>query len=248
AKPEDNFMRKPIWTIAALASLALAPAANAEGASKEEAVGAGTVGAIGAVAGGPVGFIVGAAIGAKLGDTFSKKNTEIDSLSASLEESRGTVRDLEGDVRDLNASIDKVGAELEQIRSVARPELTQLLQAGIAMDLLFRTDEHKLADTTGGRLAELATTIASMPDIRIQLDGFADERGDAGYNQRLSEKRVEYVKDRLIEAGVQPSRIRYAGHGEAPAQDNNVDSLALERRVSVTLFIDDSPSVASIPE
>ena len=243
-------MRKPIWTIAGMAvlGLTLVPTAQAEGASKNEAVGAGTGGVIGAVAGGPVGFIVGAAIGAKLGDNFAKKNSEIEGLAASLDDSQNTVRHLESDINDLNASIDEVGAELEQLRSVSHPEVVQLLQAGIAMDLLFRTDEHILANTTDGRLAELATTIASMPDIRVQLDGFADERGDASYNQRLSEKRVEFVKDRLVAAGVTPSRISYAGHGEAPAQDDNIDSLALERRVSITLFVDESPSLASIPE
>ena len=82
----------------------------------------------------------------------------------------------------------------------------------------------------------------------MQLDGFADERGDSGYNQRLSQKRVEFVKDQLIAAGVEPSRINYAAHGEAPAQDDSVDSFALERRVSLTLFIDNSPSFASNPE
>ena len=46
------------------------------------------------------------------------------------------------------------------------------------MDLLFRTDEAALADTTGSRLYELATTLAAMPGIRVQLDGFADELHD----------------------------------------------------------------------
>ncbi|MDX1507221.1 MAG: OmpA family protein [Woeseiaceae bacterium] len=240
-------MRKIIWTVAAI-GLAAAPLANAGTASDEEMAGVGAGGVIGAIAGGPAGLIIGAAIGAKIGDSFSKKDDEIAGLSASLQESRGTVRDLEGNVRDLNASIDEVGAELEQLRSMARPEVAQLLQAGIAMDLLFRTDEHVLADTTNGRLAALAKTIASLPDIRVQLDGFADERGDSAYNQRLSEKRVEYVKEQLIAAGVEPSRIGFAGHGESPAQDDSVDSYALERRVSVTLFIDDSPAFASNPE
>ena len=240
-------MRKFIWTVAAIGMTA-APFANAATASDEELVGVGTGGVIGAIAGGPAGLIIGAAIGAKIGDNFSKKDDEISDLSASLQESQDTVRHLEGDVRKLNASIDEVGAELEQLRSVAQPEVAQLLQAGIAMDLLFRTDEHVLADTTQGRLAELATTLASMPDIRVQLDGFADERGDAAYNQRLSEKRVEFVKEQLIAAGVKPSRISYAGHGEAPAQDDSIDSYALERRVSVTLFIEDSPAFASNPE
>ena len=224
-------MRKLIWTITALGLVMAAPAASAE-ASKEETIGVGTGGAIGAVAGGPLGFMIGAAIGAKVGDTLFKKNSEIDSLNTSLDESQDLVGDLEYDVRQLNA----------------RPEVVSLLQAGIAMDLLFRTDEHVLADTTGGRLADLATTLASMPDIQVQLDGFADERGDSSYNQRLSQKRVEFVKEQLIAAGVEPSRINYAAHGEAPAQDDSVDSFALERRVSLTLFVDNSPSFASNPE
>ena len=165
-----------------------------------------------------------------------------------MNDSHSTVNDLEYDVETLNSNIDNMSDELVRLQRVSRPEVVSLLQAGIAMDLLFRTDEHVLADTTGSRLAQLAGTLASMPDIQVQLDGFADERGDATYNQRLSEKRVEFVKEQLISAGVEPSRISYSGHGESPAQDTSVDSFALERRVSLTLFIDNTPSLASNPE
>ncbi len=241
-------MRKFVWTITTLGLLATAPAAYAGTASKEESIGVGAGGVIGAVAGGPVGFIIGAAIGAKIGDTFFKKDIEIESLNDSLNVSRAKVGDLEYDVQKLNANIDHMGDELQQMRRLARPEVVSLMQAGIAMDLLFRTDEHFLADTTGGRLAVLATTLASMPDIQVKLDGFADERGDSRYNQRLSEKRVSFVREQLVAAGVAPSRISYAAHGEAPAQDATPDSFALERRVSLTLFMDNTPSFASNPE
>jgi outer membrane protein OmpA-like peptidoglycan-associated protein len=86
-----------------------------------------------------------------------------------------------------------------------------------------------------------------MPDIYIRLDGFADERGDADYNQVLSQKRVDYVREQLISAGVESSRISVAAHGEAPAQDDTPDSYALERRVSLHLFIDDTEAFASTP-
>jgi outer membrane protein OmpA-like peptidoglycan-associated protein len=114
------------------------------------------------------------------------------------------------------------------------------MQAGIEMDLLFRTDEHALSDTTGNRLATLARDVAQMRDLRVQLDGFADERGDADYNLELSQKRVEFVRDQLVAAGIEPSRIRATAHGEVPAQDSSADSYALERRVSLTLYIDDA--------
>jgi outer membrane protein OmpA-like peptidoglycan-associated protein len=233
-------MRRAIAIISLLAVVTATPA-FAAGASKEEKIGVGTGSVVGALAGGPVGFIIGAAIGAKVGDTMNKKSTAIDTLTGSLDDSRSNVTELERDV-------DTLSAELERIREVDRPELIGLLQAGIAMDLLFRTDEHVLADTTGGRLAELASGLASMPDIRVQLDGFADERGAADYNLELSEKRAAFVRDQLISAGIHPSRIRVAAHGEMPAQDESVDSYALERRVSLKLFIDTAQPFASNPK
>ena len=239
-------MRKTITTLSLIALCAASPA-FAEPASRTENIGVGSGALIGAVAGGPVGLVIGAAIGAKVGDKFHRKNVEIDNLDAALDSSRLDVVALQGEVGVLNDNLDALSAQLEQIRSIDRPALVNLMQAGIAMDLLFRTDEHVLADPTGARLAELAGSVASMPDIRVQLDGFADERGDADYNLGLSQKRVEFVGEQLIAAGIEPSRIRIAAHGETPAQDDSIDSYALERRVSLKLFIDDSPSFASTP-
>ncbi len=227
--------------IAAGFTFLLAQPAAAGQSSRQEAIGVGSGAVVGALAGGPVGFIVGAAIGAKLGDTMHQKNERLQELSVSLDSSRNTVANLRSDV-------DTLGKEIERMQDMARPELLGLLQAGIAMDLLFRTDESTLLDTTGARLATLAATLASMPDVRIQLDGFADERGEEHYNYELSQKRVDFVRELFLQAGVDADRINATAHGEAPAQDGNADSFALERRVSVTLFIDDAPSLASNPD
>jgi len=240
-------MRNTISVIAVLGLIALAPAAAHASASKQENVGVGAGAIVGAAAGGPVGLIIGAAIGAKIGDNFHKNEGEIEALTASLDRSRTQVSGLERDIDELDTDIDALTSELVRMQRVARPEVVSLLQAGIAMDLLFRTDESALADTTGIRLHDLATTLASMPDIHVQLDGFADERGDENYNQKLSEQRVEFVRSQLVMAGIDNARISAAAHGESPAQDESVDSYALERRVSLTLFIDNSPSLAANP-
>lgn len=241
-------MRNTIWTLTltglVAASLA-APAASAETASKQETIGVGTGAIVGAAAGGPVGLIIGAAIGAKLGDTLHQKDSEIDSLATTLDRSRDTIENLEANVGVLKSDIDDVVRELEDARRVSRPELVSLLQAGIAMDLLFRTDEHVLTDTTGDRLAQFAGVLSQMPGIRVRLAGFADERGDEAYNLELSKKRVEFVRDQLVAAGIAPERIGTSALGESPAVDATPDSYALERRVSMTVFIDESPSFAS---
>jgi outer membrane protein OmpA-like peptidoglycan-associated protein len=224
-----------------LAALLATTSALATNASKEENVGVGSGAVIGAIAGGPVGLILGAALGGKLGDSMHQKNESIAALTGSLEDSRDHVA-------KLNTDLDSIGTELQRLQQIARPEAVGLLRAGIAMDLLFRTDEYALADTTGARLAELAGMLSTMPDIRIQLDGFADERGGEDYNLVLSQKRVEFVREQLVAAGINPSRIAIAAHGESPAQDAAPDSLALERRVNMTVFIDGSQSFASNPD
>ena len=232
-------MRKTaIALITAASMLAAAPGEAAQRSAKNETIGVGSGAVIGAVAGGPVGFIVGAAIGAKVGETIDRKNESIGNLQESVDHSQARVSKLE---RELGA----MDGEIERLQALSRPELIDLMQAGIEMDLLFRTDEAVLADTTGSRLAQLAGTLAGMRDIRIQLDGFADERGAVDYNQSLSERRVQFIRDQFVAAGVHPDRISSAGHGESVAQDDTPDSYALERRVSVKLFIDDSPSLAS---
>ena len=225
---------------ATAAMLAAMPSHAETRASKHEAIGVGSGAVVGAIAGGPVGFIIGAAIGAKVGDTMHQKSERIDTLQGSLTASNDRIARQAGD-------IDTLTGEVERLQNVARPELVAMMQAGIAMDLLFRTDEAVLSDGTGDRLAQLAGTLAEMPGIQIRLDGFADERGDEDYNLALSERRVQYIRNQFVAAGIDPDRINVKAHGESDAADATLDSYALERRVSVTLFIDDAQAVVATP-
>ncbi len=227
-------------TITLATILALGSQTASAAASREENISVGSGAVIGVLAGGPVGLIIGAAIGAKVGETIHEKSDLIETLQVSLD-------DKERSVLILERNVDELSGEVASLQTIARPELVSLMQAGIDMDLLFRTDEFALTDTTGDRLAEMAGTLANMTDVRIQLDGFADERGDEIYNHELSERRVEFVRNLFINAGVHPTRISTSAHGESVAQNPDVDSYALERRVSVKLFIDGTQSVAANP-
>lgn len=240
-------MRIRTIAIGIIVSLATGTALAADTASREESVGVGAGVIIGAVAGGPAGAIIGAAIGAKLGDSFHSRGHKVDTLSSDLRGSRDRIQQLEKDIDVLAKNNDALDEDLREMQTIARPELLSLLQAGIEMDLLFRTDEHVLNVTTDQRLRAMAATLSSMADVYIKLDGFADERGDAAYNQNLSKLRAEYVRDVLIRSGIPSERIKVSAHGESDSADDTVDSYALERKVSLTLFVEESPSFASNP-
>jgi len=226
--------------ITSVAILALLTQTASADASKEESIGVGGGAVVGALAGGPLGFFFGAIVGAKLGDSAHKKSLRIAALDDSLSSSQQSVAELESVNNELSMQV-------EHLQNTARPELIKLMEAGIDMDLLFRTDEFALTDTTGDRLVQMAATLAKMPGVKIQLDGFSDERGATVYNQSLAERRVEFVRNLFIGAGVHPTRISSSAHGEAIAQNQDVDSYALERRVSVKLFIANTQSLAALP-
>jgi OOP family OmpA-OmpF porin len=62
----------------------------------------------------------------------------------------------------------------------------------------------------------------------VQVTGFADPSGSAGYNQKLSLKRASVVAATLVQDGVQRSLLSVSGDGEttsggSPGQDRRVD-------------------------
>ena len=69
----------------------------------------------------------------------------------------------------------------------------------------------------------------------VIVEGYTDDRGDAAYNQHLSEQRAQAVKDELVAHGVDASIIKTAGFGESkPIADNNTrDGRAQNRRVTI---------------
>ena len=71
-------------------------------------------------------------------------------------------------------------------------------------------------------LRKTVLLLAQNPDVMIVLEGHADVRGGDTYNQSLSEKRVNAVKENLIARGVDSERISTKGFGEINPSFNNI--------------------------
>jgi peptidoglycan-associated lipoprotein len=96
-------------------------------------------------------------------------------------------------------------------------------------------------------LLKLGALAASLPQAQVSVAGFADPRGAQAYNDELSLRRAQNVAAVLASAGVPRERIRIEAHGSGEAQDadGDLDSYALERRVTVRLQMPASAEVAS---
>jgi outer membrane protein OmpA-like peptidoglycan-associated protein len=99
----------------------------------------------------------------------------------------------------------------------------------------FETAEAALTPEGIVRVAEIAAMLGADPGLVVVVEGFADPRGPAGLNRRLSEARAETVALRLVSDGVETGRIVHAGYGEAEAAGTGLEALAAARRVEVTL-------------
>jgi outer membrane protein OmpA-like peptidoglycan-associated protein len=210
---------------------------------KEESIGLGSGAAIGALAGGPVGLLIGAAFGGWLGDRFHHERSERAASDKRAGEAQARADSLEQRLSGSEQQLASSEAALAGERSAHRADL----ERAVALDVHFKTEDSSIDAADEQRLAELASFLAPLDGTVIRLDGHADVRGTEKYNDALSVARAESVRDALVRAGMPTERIVVTGEGsaEATAGDSDVDGMALDRRVAVTVVgLDDASRVA----
>jgi len=89
-------------------------------------------------------------------------------------------------------------------------------------------------------LDELAEILIRFPDWKVSLQGHADERGTLEYNIDLSKRRVNAVRNYLINRGVQRSQliINYYGETTPDQPGRNEGEHQLNRRVELQYVFD----------
>lgn len=80
-------------------------------------------------------------------------------------------------------------------------------------------DKVQPNDASTENLAFILTYLRNNPAASVEITSYADEIGNSEYNQRLSERRAEAVKQLLEKSGINSSRISIVPKGE----DNSVD-------------------------
>jgi OOP family OmpA-OmpF porin len=89
-------------------------------------------------------------------------------------------------------------------------------------------------------LDEAAQTLKDNPDINVRISGHTDSIGSDEYNQQLSERRAQAVKQYLVSEGIAASRLSTEGRGEqdpiAPNTEDgkdNPEGRAMNRRAEL---------------
>jgi len=102
----------------------------------------------------------------------------------------------------------------------------------------FDNDSAVIAPSYNTLLDEAAGFLKNNPDKRLRLDGHTDSNASNAYNQQLSERRVNAVRDALVQRGVDAARLITGAHGEeTPAVPNDTpENRHQNRRVELSVI------------
>lgn len=180
--------------------------------------------AIGAGAGGTIGALIGRAAG----------NTAIGAIIG------GAVGGTAGAF--IGRKMDRQAAEIQQTVPGA-----QVVREGEGLivkfdsGILFDINQTNVKPAAIDNLQKLATSMQNNPETNIMIIGYTDNTGSATYNQSLSVRRADAVKNVLTSDGVGQGRLTTQGKGETdPIADNGTEAgRSQNRRVEIVIVAND---------
>lgn len=119
----------------------------------------------------------------------------------------------------------------------ADPRSPAYFQQAIGDRVLFEVDQSVLTPAALEVLQQQAEWLMTNGEYTAIIEGHADEQGTREYNQALSEKRANAVKDFLVSRGVSSARLRTLPLGkERPIAICSEESCYAQNRRAVTVI------------
>ena len=133
--------------------------------------------------------------------------------------------------------------EQDMRNALAQSEAIAIQREGNVLALTFRSDFTFAVNSAAIRpgldseLTRVAQVLNAYPQTTLTVAGHTDSTGSEEYNQTLSQKRADSVKNALVQRGVAAYRINAVGYGESqPVGDNETEfGRQQNRRVEVRI-------------
>ncbi len=119
-------------------------------------------------------------------------------------------------------------------KNVVQEKVVRMILEGVRFDF----DKSNIRESAIPKLDRNVEKLKQMKYKRINVVGYTDSKGTEEYNQKLSERRAQSVKDYLVKSGIASDRITVEGRGESgevapnktPSGQDNPEGRAENRR------------------
>jgi outer membrane protein OmpA-like peptidoglycan-associated protein len=164
-----------------------------------------------------------------------------------MDAAAATAQASEAERERLAAESARLEAEREksELRSRLRQQLEIIFETrdtarGLILSMsnvLFDTARATLKPGARERLSKLAGVVLSNPGLQLAVEGHADSVGNEEYNQDLSERRANSVRDYLVGEGISAQSITARGFGESMpiASNDTPEGRQQNRRVEIVV-------------
>lgn len=133
-----------------------------------------------------------------------------------------------------NGTEEQTVAVVETVEPMPEPTEPEPEPVRVELDVKFDFDRAVVRPESYNDIENLADFMKQYQQTTTVLEGHTDSVGTDAYNQRLSERRAQAVREVLVnQYGVAGSRVDSVGYGESrPVADNSTEEgRAINRRV-----------------
>lgn len=153
------------------------------------------------------------------------------------------------DEADMARSSEAAAAALAAQQSAEYQRRIDELQAeitdrGVVLtlgDVLFATGSAELQGGASSNLNKLVGFLNEYPERSVQIEGHTDNMGSAEYNQGLSQRRADSVRNYLTQQGIASQRLSAEGMGLNRPVANNDTSTGRQQNRRVEIIIENPP-------
>ena len=136
---------------------------------------------------------------------------------------------------------EQAKAEIDQFLKDLSDLQGKMTERGIVLtmgDVLFSFGKADLSAGAVRNLDKITGFLEKHPDRNLLIEGHTDSIGSDEFNQALSQKRADAVKEALVGKGIVPDRIATKGYGKQfPVAGNDTESgRQMNRRVEVVIL------------
>jgi outer membrane protein OmpA-like peptidoglycan-associated protein len=150
---------------------------------------------------------------------------------AEADKARQAAARAEAEKADLRAQLLNQLNSILQTRDSARGLIVNM------SDVLFDTGSYTLKPGAREKLAKISGILLAHPGLTLQIEGHTDSVGTDEFNQQLSERRSDSVRDFLAENGVPASTITARGFGKTLPVATNDTAEGRQRNRRVELVV-----------